>query len=142
MPVVSSSNPSEQASKREVALYMQHAREMLEVAAHNLAEGFSGSAVNRAYYAIFYAANAMLRTKGVSRSKHSGVIAAFRQQFVKPGLLEVEYSDIYGRVMDNRQVSDYDVEVPTAPKVAADDLRDARRFVNRSEKYLQEEEWL
>ena len=82
------------ASRHEVALYIEHARQMLEVAAHNLADGFCGSAINRAYYAIFYVANALLRTKGIVRSKHSGVIAAFRQHFVKPGLIEVEYGDI------------------------------------------------
>jgi uncharacterized protein (UPF0332 family) len=57
------------------------------------------SAVNRAYYAIFYAANALLATQGLSRSKHSGVIAAFRQHFVKPGQIEDEYGLIYARVM-------------------------------------------
>jgi uncharacterized protein (UPF0332 family) len=133
---------AEQGSAYEVNLYVEHARQMLDVAASNLAHGFPGSAVNRAYYAIFYAANALLRTKGISRSKHSGVISAFREHFVKPGLIEVEYSDIYGRVMDNRQVSDYDVEVSTGPKVAADDLRDARRFVDRSKAHLRKEGWL
>jgi uncharacterized protein (UPF0332 family) len=48
--------------------------------------------VNRAYYAIFYAANAMLATKGLERSKHSGVIATFRQHFVKTGMVEPDSS--------------------------------------------------
>lgn len=81
---------------------------MLEVAAHNLSDGFYGSAINRAYYAIFYAACALLMTQSVTRSKHSGVVAAFRRLFVKSGLIEVEYSEIYGRVMDDRHISDYD----------------------------------
>ncbi len=74
----------EHASQYEVALYVENAQQMLKVAAHNLADGFYGSAVNRAYYAIFYAANALLATQGITRSKHSGVIAAFRQYFVRP----------------------------------------------------------
>ncbi len=94
--------------KREVSLYMEHAQEMLEVAARNIADGFYGSAINRAYYAIFYAANALLATQGLARGKHSGVVAAFRGHFVKPGLIEVEYSRIYGRVMDDRHASDRD----------------------------------
>lgn len=81
-----------QASKQESALYIEHARQMLEVAAYNLANDFYGSAINRAYYAIFYAANALLATRGLSRSKHSGVVAAFRQHFIRPGLIESEYS--------------------------------------------------
>jgi uncharacterized protein (UPF0332 family) len=128
--------------KREIDLYMEHAREMLEVAAHNIADGFWGSAINRAYYAIFYAANALLATRGLARSKHSGVIAAFRERFVKSGLIEVEYSDIYGRVMDNRRVSDYEIEIPVDAEAAEKDLSDAQRFVEQVEQLLQQEGWL
>ena len=129
---------SEHDPKYEIALYIENAREMLEVAAHNMADGFYGSAVNRAYYAIFYAANALLRTRGIVRSKHSGVIAAFRQHFVKPGLVEVEYSDIYGRVMEDRHVSDYDIETLIEPDRARTNLDDAHRFVDRIEQHLRE----
>lgn len=132
----------EHTSKDEVALYIEHARHMLQVAAHNLADGFYGSAINRAYYAIFYSANALLVTQGIARSKHSGVIAAFRQRFVKSGLIEAKYSDVYGRVMENRHVSDYEIELPVEPQVAEDDLRDAQHFVERVEQHLQQEGWL
>lgn len=130
------------ATKREVGLYLEHAREMLEVAEYNMTSGFYGSAINRAYYAIFHAANALLATQGLSRSKHSGVIAMFREYFVKPGIIEAEYSDIYGRIMDNRQVSDYDVEIEIEAEVAEIDLGDARRFVERVEHFLEVEGWL
>ena len=132
----------ESGSKYEVDLYIEHAHEMLNVAAHNLADGFYGSAINRAYYAVFYATNALLTTQGISRSKHSGVIAAFRQHFVKTGLIEAEYSDVYGRVMENKHVSDYELGLPVDLQVVEDDLRDAQRFVERVEKHLREEGWL
>ena len=128
--------------KREVSLYLEHARDMLEVAAHNITDGFYGSAINRAYYAIFYAANALLVTQKLARGKHSGAIAAFRERFIKPGLVEVEFSDIYGRVMDNRRVSDYEIEIPIDAEVAKRDLSDAQRFVERVVQYLQQEGWL
>jgi uncharacterized protein (UPF0332 family) len=128
--------------EREASLYMEHARQMLEVASHNIADGFFGSAVNRAYYAIFYAANALLSTQGLARGKHSGVIAAFREHFVKSGLIEVEYSRIYGRVMDNRRASDYEIEIPVEAQIAERDLSDAQRFVERVEQYLKQEKWL
>jgi uncharacterized protein (UPF0332 family) len=56
--------------------------------------------------------------------------------------LEVEYSDIYGRVMDNRRVSDYEIETPVEAEVAEKDLGDAQRFVVRVEQLLQREGWL
>ena len=130
------------ARQREIELYIDHADEMLRVAAHNLAQGFYSTAVNRAYYAIFYAANALLATQGLSRGKHSGVIAAFRQYFVKPGLIETEYSRTYGRLMDDRHGADYDLETDVEPERAAVDVENAHQFVARVKLYLQREEWL
>ena len=132
----------EYAARQEVRLYIERAREMLDVAALSSAEGYHGSAINRAYYAIFYAANGLLATQGLGRSKHSGVIAAFRQRFVKTGHTEVEYSRMYERVMDDRHVSDYDVEALIEPDRARTDVEDARRFVQRVERFLEAEGWL
>jgi len=132
----------EHVGRQEVRIYIEHAHEMLDVAALNAAEGYHGSAINRAYYAIFYAANGLLATRGLARSKHSGVIAAFRERFVKPTLIEAEYSRIYERLMDDRHVSDYDVEAFIEPERARTDMEDARRFVQRVERFLQEEGWL
>jgi uncharacterized protein (UPF0332 family) len=128
--------------KQEIHLYIERAREMLDVAVLNLSEGYPDSAVNRAYYAIFYAASALLLTEGLGRSKHSGVIAAFRQRFVKPGIIEIEYSRIYGRVMDDRLASDYEIEISVEAQVAERDLAEARLFVERIERHLQQEDWL
>ena len=132
----------EYAARQEVRLYIERAREMLDVAALSSAEGYHGSAINRAYYAIFNAANALLATQRLGRSKHSGVIAAFRQRFVKAGHIEVEYSRIYERVMDDRHVSDYDVEAFIELDRARTDVEDARRFVQRVEHFLEAEGWL
>jgi len=128
--------------RREVVLYMDRAHQMLVVAACNLDNDFYASAVNRAYYAIFYAANAMLATQGLAHSKHSGVISAFRQHFVKPGLIEARYSDIYGRVMDHRHVGDYELELLIESQQAHADLHDAKRFVQQVEQWLKQEGWL
>lgn len=80
-------------TQEKIGKYMSHARQAIETGELVLAHEDYITAVNRAYYAIFYAANALLVTKGLERSKHSGVIAAFRQHFVKTGLIEPELSD-------------------------------------------------
>jgi len=82
----------------------------------------------------------LLLTKGISRSKHAGVIAAFRQHFVKPGLIEAEYSALYGDVMEARVGSDYEMTFDADPVTAADRLEDARRFVDRVARYLSDTE--
>ena len=53
----------ELSTHKEIVLYMENAYESLDVARLNLDNDFHSAAINRAYYAIFYAANAMLATK-------------------------------------------------------------------------------
>lgn len=72
----------------EIKLYIDRARLALQQSKDNLDLGHYDVAVSRAYYAMFYAATALLHSQGISRKKHSGVHSAFGQQFVKTGLIE------------------------------------------------------
>lgn len=126
----------------QIKLYMQQAQEMLLVAAHNLHDGFYSSSVNRSYYAVFYAANAILATQQLARKQHSGILSAFRLHFIKPGLIEPAYSDIYGRLFDDRNTSDYQLFSPITHQLAEVDLADAQAFVTRIQTWLQQEGWL
>lgn len=134
--------PRESTDRETVKTYLNAACEALAGSQYNLDGGYYAIAVNRAYYAVFYAANALLATKGLARGKHSGTISAFRQSFVKPGLIEPEYSAIYGSLMDDRHVSDYDMDTSVEPERAASDVESARTFVARIETYLRQEGWL
>ncbi len=132
----------DEATFKEVALYIENADESLSVAQLDLDNDFNAAAINRAYYAIFYAANALLATKKLARSKHSGVLAAFRQHFVKTGLLPSELSEIYGQVMDDRHESDYDIMSATSREDAVIDIQQARHFVDEVRAWLRREKWL
>jgi uncharacterized protein len=123
--------------REKVHKYMARARQALATGKLVMAHEDYITAVNRAYYAIFYAANALLATKGLERSKHSGVIAAFRQHFVKMGLVEPEYSRFYGAAMDERHSGDYDLE-PLDYESANRHLDHAEQFVERVEQVLAE----
>lgn len=65
------------------------------------------SAVNRMYYALFYAANSLLATKGLASSKHSGVRALLNREFVKPGTISRETGATYSEMFGHRQRGDY-----------------------------------
>ena len=58
----------------QINAYLRASHRALEAARFNLAQGFYGTATNRAYYAIFYAASGLLWSQGISRSKHTGVL--------------------------------------------------------------------
>jgi len=49
------------------------------------------AAVARAYYAMFHAATAVLAVKGIKRSSHHGILSAFGEYLVKPGLIKQEF---------------------------------------------------
>ncbi len=132
----------DEATCREVALYVESAEKALRVAQLNLDNDFYAAAINRAYYAIFYAANAVLATKKLARSKHSGVLSAFRQHFVKTELLATELSEIYGQVMDDRHEGDYEIITATSKEDAVVDVLQARHFVDEAKIWLQGEKWL
>ena len=65
-------------------------------------------ALNRVYYAAFYAARALLALKRIDSSRHSGVIALFQEHFVKTGTVSPEIARALPQAFARRQRSDYD----------------------------------
>jgi len=122
----------------EIELYLERAREALQQAGDNLQLDYYDVAISRAYYAMFYAASALLTSQGVSRAKHSGVHSAFGQYFVKPGLIEPQYSRMLVNAFNVRLDSDYDVKPVLTRALTEDILRDAQQFVERAATYLQQ----
>ena len=64
-------------------------------------------AVNRAYYAMFYALLAVLADKQFGTSKHSSALALFDREFVKTGVFPPSLSRSLRRAFDRRQTHDY-----------------------------------
>ena len=72
----------EEATKILINVRVESADEDLETAKELLKLNRYRAAVNRAYYAIFSTTNAVLLSKQIERSKHSGVESAFIQNFI------------------------------------------------------------
>jgi len=125
-------------AQADISLYLGRARNDLEAAERNLDQGFHVVSVTRAYYAMFYAASALLASKGITRSKHSSVLSAFGEQFVKSGLIEPDYAKALGHAFDARQDSDYDITFAADETLAREVLSEALRFVDRAARYLRE----
>jgi uncharacterized protein (UPF0332 family) len=105
-------------------------------AARLLAKGdFAAQAVSRAYYAAFYAAEQALGSLGESRSKHSGVIAAFGSRVVREGGLDEAIGRILRSLYEQRNDVDYG-EADASHKDADVAIRDAECFVDAVESWL------
>lgn len=96
------------------------------------------SAISRLYYAMFYAAEALLFSVGLTFSSHRGVISAFAQQFVKTKKLPPETNQWLREGFDKRQVSDYEfLSIATDAQVI--DLQSkAERFLQYVEEMLRQ----
>lgn len=91
----------------EIQELLQKSRESLAAANVLLAQGFADFAVSRAYYAMFYTAEAALLKRNLAFSKHTAVIAAFGQNFAQPELLPKHLHRYLLDAFDIRQVGDY-----------------------------------
>ena len=133
---------SDLINKEAVLAYVEGTRDALQSAQFNLDNGFYGVAINRAYYAFFYAATVMLITLDLTRSKHSGVMAAFREHFVKTGLFSVEDSRAYGEAFELRNMTDYEMLGKADESEARTVVESAGRFIAHCETYLTVEGYL
>ncbi|HOU15888.1 MAG TPA: HEPN domain-containing protein [Anaerolineae bacterium] len=86
---------------------LERAHEVLDIAKLAADTGAFNSCVNRLYYAMFYAVNALLFRHAYSSPKHTGVRALFNQHFIKTGLIPKEYGQLYNDLFELRQESDY-----------------------------------
>jgi len=86
---------------------MKEACDALEEATILLQRKKARGALNRVYYAMFYAVLALLASRQLSASKHSGAIALFHREFVKKGIIPVEVAKFLDIAYDLRNKSDY-----------------------------------
>lgn len=79
---------------------------LLEVDSH-LSNGFWNTAINRMYYACFYAVGALLVKNNVEVSSHAGVRQQFGQLFVKPGIIDRNLGKHFTELFEKRNRGDY-----------------------------------
>ena len=79
---------------------------IIEVEKH-IENGFWNTAINRMYYACFYAVGALLARNGIETSSHSGTRLQFGQMFVKKGLIDRNLAKFYSDLFEKRNKGDY-----------------------------------
>jgi uncharacterized protein (UPF0332 family) len=120
-------------TRRVVEYRLSRARRSLDAAELLLKQGFAEEASSRIYYGTFYSVVALLATKGLKSSKHSGVMALFHQEFVKTGLFPRELARTLDRAFDSRLGGDYEDFVRFEPEELRQLLEQARAFVAKAE---------
>ncbi len=123
---------------RELCLYrLSQADEAVSEALLLQEAGHHRGAVNRAYYAMFYAIQALVVQNKVRVSKHSGVISYFDREFIKPGIFDKKFSKWLHRLFDLRQDADYGDLFEPSEDQCRQAVEQANQFVIQIKDYFE-----
>ena len=98
-------------------------------------EDYKGAA-NRSYYAIFHAMRSVLALDKKDFSKHSGVSAYFRKEYIKTKVFDAELSYIISDAFQVRSDSDYDDYYVISKTDVLEQISNAERFSSTIEQYI------
>ena len=93
-------------------------------------------AASRAYYAMFYIAEALLSERGLHFRKHSAVHAAYGEQFAKAEILDAKFHRWLLDSSDKRLLGDYEVGVTLTKDDVEQMMDQAKEFLVASKRYL------
>lgn len=97
--------------KELIKLWLEKADDALDSAKLELDQNHVSFAVNRLYYACFYAVTSLLLQDEKQFTRHSAVKSEFIKTYIKSGKIDVKWNRFYQKLFDDRQEGDY---IPTA----------------------------
>jgi uncharacterized protein (UPF0332 family) len=113
----------------ETRQYLQKADHALIVAEELLAHGHLPDAASKIYYAMFYAAKALLTAEGIDVSKHSAVESALGYHFAKPGRIDPKLHRMFMNARKIREIADYGIFDEIVEPDASLKIEEGREFV-------------
>jgi uncharacterized protein (UPF0332 family) len=108
---------------------VEEARDSIKAARILQQNLYPGYAASRAYYAMFYLAQAFLEGEGLAFSRHSAVIAAFGQHFARTGRVPAHFHKYLIEAQALRQSGDYGQRHAVT-------LQQAQTQIERAEEFL------
>ena len=123
-------------SLEEIKRLIQKSEHALKAAEQLMKDGYPSDAASKAYYAMFYAARALLLSADIDVSKHSAVESAFGFHFVKEGKLASRYHRMLIEARKIREIADYDIDEEVEEAAASGRLKDAREFIAAIKQFL------
>jgi uncharacterized protein (UPF0332 family) len=117
------------AAQEFVEAQLARAHDCLAVIPSLIEKGYNGFAIERAYYACFHAASALLATRGLGFSKHSAVISTFGKEFAGPRLIDPVHHETLSDLFEARLDVTYRFEAAPSQEEARESERRATEFV-------------
>ena len=95
-------------------------------------------AINRSYYAAFYAVKAVLALADTDFKRHKDVVAYFNKEYVAAGIFPREIGRLLARLQKKRETSDYDDFYIASKEETERQIAVAGEFIELVEKYCME----
>jgi uncharacterized protein (UPF0332 family) len=86
---------------------VDRAKETIDEVRIHIKNRFWNTAINRMYYACFYAVSALLAKERIEVSSHSGVRQKFGEYFVKTGIVDRDLAKHFTELFEKRYKGDY-----------------------------------
>ncbi|MGA2938195.1 MAG: HEPN domain-containing protein [Syntrophobacteraceae bacterium] len=102
-----------------------------------LKEGYFSFAASRAYYSMFYAVEALLLSRELSFSRHSGVITAFGKEFVKTGAFDSRFHRYLINAFELRNAGDYGAVQAVSEENARQVIEESRELLAVIDQFLE-----
>jgi uncharacterized protein (UPF0332 family) len=120
-----------------ISYRIERSRESIRAAEIMLENEMLTISMNRVYYSMFYAVQALLALYKVSFTKHGQVKGYFNRELIKTGIFSVDMGKLYNKVFEYRQKFDYvDFAVPDRNMVF-EYIEKAREFHTKIKEYIQ-----
>ena len=117
---------------------LQRAHETLQEIEVHIEHGLWNTAINRMYYACFYAVGALLIKHGVETSSHAGARQKFGQLFVKSGQVDRVLAKFYTKLFEKRNKGDYNDFYDHDEETVLGLYPLAKKFIERIEELVNE----
>ena len=118
--------------KKTTGKFLDKAERSIKAAERLLRSKDNEFAAGRAYYAMFYATEALLNEKGLRFRKHGGVHAAFGVHFVKGGQWDAKYHRWLLAAFDKRITGDYGIDMALSTKEVKEMIKQAHEFLDEA----------
>ena len=123
--------------RSDLCIYRYHdALQTLKIARLCLEQGSYKDAINRSYYAAFYALKAVLALSAVDFKRHKDVVVYFNKEYVATLIFPRELGRKLGQLKQMRETSDYDDFFIASVMDAADQIEAAQLIVDSVKIYI------
>lgn len=120
----------DEVSRRDLVAYrMERARQTIDEAELLAGQGYYNAAINRLYYAVFYATLALFLKFKINAKTHAGVRTMLGLHFIEKNVMPRDCGKTFNSLFNLRHSSDYD-DFAYCDKATTDE------FIPRAKEYI------